>query len=72
MGKLKLDKNLIATVDEDFAEIDRLLKQLRLRISRAAEAVHALAEEQSRNAAVASPTRRAPAKHSRAAIGRRH
>lgn len=37
-------KNLIATVDEDFAEIDRLLKELRKRIARAAEAIHVVAE----------------------------
>lgn len=38
-------KNLIATIDEDFAEIDRLLRELRQRIARAAEAVHIAAEE---------------------------
>ena len=37
-------KNLLATVDDDFAEIDRLLRQLRKRIALAAEAVHVVAE----------------------------
>lgn len=46
-------KNLIATIDEDFAQIDRLLRELRKRIARAAEAVHVAAE-----AAAKSPTRR--------------
>jgi hypothetical protein len=38
-------KNLIATVDEDFARIDHLLRELRNRIARAAEAVHLVAEK---------------------------
>ena len=37
-------QNLLATVGEGFAEIDRLLRELRNRISRAAEAVHVVAE----------------------------
>jgi len=38
-------KKLIATVDEDFAQIDHLLRELRTRIARAAEAVHVVAEK---------------------------
>lgn len=44
-------KKLIATVDEDFAEIDRLLKQLRGRIGRAAEAVHFVVAKAAKKAA---------------------
>ena len=43
-------KNLLATVDDDFAEIDRLLKELRKRIARAAEAVHVVAERAAQKA----------------------
>lgn len=40
-----LVKKLLATVDEDFAQIDRLLRDLRKRIAQAAEAVHVVAEK---------------------------
>jgi hypothetical protein len=36
---------LLATVDQDFAEIDRLVRELRKRIAVAAEAVHVAAEK---------------------------
>ena len=54
-------KKLLATVDEDFAEIDRLLRGLRKRLALAAEAVHVVAE---RTAQKAQP-RRQKAKKSR-------
>lgn len=38
-------KKLIATIDEDFVQIDHLLKELRHRIASAAEAVHVAAEK---------------------------
>lgn len=50
-------KILIASVDEDFAQIDRLLRELRNRIARAAEAVHLVAEKASKQ------PRRKAAKH---------
>jgi hypothetical protein len=57
-------KNTIVTVDEDFLEIDRLLRELRSRIARAAEAVHVAAED-------AAIRRRAPIKaRKRAATAR--
>lgn len=43
-------KNLIAAVDEDFAQIDRLLRELRERVSRAAEAVHVVTEKAAKKA----------------------
>ena len=49
-------QNLLATVGEGFAEIDRLLRELRNRISRAAEAVHVVAENAVRE--LPSPERR--------------
>jgi len=41
-------KKLLATVDEDFAQIDRLVKELRHRIARASEAVYVAAEKAAR------------------------
>ena len=55
-------KKLLATVDEDFAEIDRLLRQLRRRIGLAAEAVHVVAE---RAAQKAQPRRQKVKKYRR-------
>jgi hypothetical protein len=43
-------KNLVATIDEDFAQIDQLLRELRNRIARAAESVHVVAEKAARKA----------------------
>ena len=40
-----LVKKLLASVDEDFAQIDKLLRELRNRIARASEAVHVVAEK---------------------------
>jgi hypothetical protein len=51
-------KKLIATVDEDFAEIGRLLRELRERIGRAAEAVHVVAENAAKKAARRKPRKR--------------
>ena len=50
---------LLATVDEDFAQIDRLLKELRNRIARAAEAVHVVAQKvaKQKRQRAARPTR---------------
>lgn len=45
LDKIGRMKSLVATVDEDFAQIDRLLKELRGRIAVAAEAVHVAAEK---------------------------
>jgi hypothetical protein len=51
-------KNLIATVDDDFAQIDRLLRDLRTRIARAAEAVHVVAEQAAKKKASRKRKRR--------------
>ena len=51
-------KNLIATVDEDFAQIDLLLRELRNRIARAAETVHVVAEKAIRTQAAQKPKRK--------------
>ena len=40
-----LVKQLLATVNENFATIERLLRELRDRIARAAESVHVVAEK---------------------------
>ena len=40
-----LMKKLLATADENFATIERLLRELRDRIARAAESVHVVAEK---------------------------
>ena len=47
----------LATVDEDFAEIDRLLRELRRRVACAAETVRIAAAESARS----QPTRKAVA-----------
>jgi hypothetical protein len=58
-GHSRAVKNLIATVDEDFAKIDHLLRELRERIARAAEAVHIVAEKAAHTSSPRKRRRRA-------------
>lgn len=53
-------KHLLASVDEDFAEIDRLLRDLRTRIARASEAVHVVAEKAAKPHARRRKARKTP------------
>lgn len=63
-------KKLIATVDDDFAQIDRLLRELRHRIERAAEAVHVVAEKVATRTGSRQPKTGAAKKRSRAVTGK--
>ncbi|MDE3153633.1 MAG: hypothetical protein KGN76_00935 [Acidobacteriota bacterium] len=53
---------LLATVDEDFAQIDRLVKELRHRIARASEVVHVAADKVARSSARPRKAQKRPAK----------